>query len=114
VNATLVDLFEEATALARDETLDDAERGRRLVDLLGETDTRRVRLTHQYGPKMAADLIATREELGPWRLEWPELGDAVRERPGTPLPDRTERTAAMLIRAGLDLAGFDFVGPAAD
>jgi hypothetical protein len=66
--ATLVELFEEATALARDETLEDAERGRRLVDLLGETDTLRVRLTHQYGPKLAKDIIATRAELGPWSI----------------------------------------------
>jgi hypothetical protein len=65
---TLVELFEEATALARDETLEEAERGRRLVDLLGDADTFRIRLTHQYGPKLAADIIATREEPVPWSI----------------------------------------------
>jgi len=77
----LVQLFEEATILARDESLLDAERGRRLVKLLGlpEAKMRRIRLTHQYGKWLADGILATEKRLGPYRF--------VRSRrPGDPAP----------------------------
>lgn len=66
---TLVELFEEAAFLARDETLLDAERGRRLVDLLGMAsgEVRRIRLTHQYGKPLADDVLMIEKTLGPYR-----------------------------------------------
>jgi hypothetical protein len=77
--STLEMLFEEAVALARDESLDEPERGRRLVALLGMpvAEQRRVRLTHLYGPKMAADICEAAP--GPYRFK-------PSRRPGDPAP----------------------------
>jgi hypothetical protein len=68
--SVLVQLFEEATLLARDETMDDAERGRRLVDLLGmaPAEVRRTRLTHHYGEELADDILMIERTLGPYHF----------------------------------------------
>jgi hypothetical protein len=82
--STLETLFGEAVAIARDDTLTEPERGRRLVALLGlpVTEQRRVRLTHLYGARLAGDILET-AQLGPSRF--------VRSRrPEDPPPTRRE------------------------
>lgn len=78
---TLETLFSEAVALARDDTLTEAERGRRLVALLGLplAEQRKVRLEHLYDPKTAAAVLETEERFGRYSL-------APSRRPGDPTP----------------------------
>lgn len=83
--ASLVGLFEEAVALARDDTLGEAEKGRRLVTLLGlpVAEQRKLRLEHLYGPKMADDLL--------WAEAKFDRDYGARSRlPGDPAPTRAE------------------------